>query len=331
MAKKDKKQLALDLILKDNNFQFISGKYFYNNNEIVNPDKYITLAYRKEYGEILYAKDVKEILSTIQNLSDTTIWPELPIITEAKKLGAINSDKDAPFQLDKKQLIILNILLYHPYDEVMFITTGIGGSGKSTFLNIVKQLFNNDYAAIPLSELTGFMVAQAVSKRLICSDELGKGDLDSKILKTLISRQQLDVNPKYGIPYHAQCQSSLFYCCNKAPKIDITDTGILRRIIFYERNTKIENPDTSLNHVQYTYEQLLWFARRALAAEQIYPRWKEVFVEETHKYLMKENSVFICKAETYPEYREKCTVKGLKPFSEPNWQEIKAVFEEWQA
>lgn len=268
--------LRLLTILETSNVKFISGKYFQNDVEIKNIDAYIKkiCLNDSQLGMVLKVNDINEVKNQLKIDSDEQLWPDMPIIKKAKELGPITKDMEeannAPFDLNDKQLLILNILLFHPDEEVMFITTGVGGSGKSTYLNIIKQIFGNDVASIPLSELSGFMVAEAVRKRLICSDELGKGDLDTKILKTLISKQELDVNPKYDKPYHAYCQSSLFYCCNKAPRIDVSDTGILRRIVFYERNTKIQNPNTSLNHKVYTNEELLWFVRRALAYDRIH-------------------------------------------------------------
>ena len=320
--------------LQNFNVRFISGKYFDQNNiEIKAIDNYIAqVCINKEY----YPKisDIEEIKKFLQITSDEVLWPDLPLVTEAKKLGPITKDmeeiKNAPFELEPKQLLILNIILFHPNEEVMFITTGRAHTGKSTYLNIITQIFGDDKAAIPLSELSGFMVAEAVKKRLIASDELGKGDLDTKILKTMISKQDLDVNPKFGKPFHVKCQSNLFYCCNKAPRIDITDTGILRRIIFYERDKTIENPDTTLNKKKYSHDELLWFIRRALAYEKVYPEWKSYFIEETHKYLMKDNSVYICRQfATYSEYKDACSKKGLKAYSEPNWKEIRELFTEW--
>ena len=293
--------------LQNFNVRFISGKYFNQNNvEIKKIDEYIAQAC---LSNNCYPKtsDIEEIKKFLQITSNEYLWPELPLVTEAKKLGPITKDmeenKNAPFELEPKQVLILNI---------------------------ITQIFGDDKAAIPLSELNGFMVAEAVKKRLIASDELGKGDLDTKILKTMISRQDLDVNPKFGKPFHVKCQSSLFYCCNKAPRIDITDTGILRRIIFYERDKAIENPNTALHDKKYSHDELLWFIRKALAYEEVYPEWKSYFIDETHKYLMKDNSVYICRQfATYSEYKDACSKKGLKAYSEPNWKEIRELFTEW--
>lgn len=332
-----KKEILFSALTQLNkaNVEFISGKYFATINnqpqEINKIEQYISKTYTDAYGayNLLLTSEIEEIKNQLVMQSTRDLWHNLPLVDKAKELGPINDNSEAPFELEYKQYIILNRLLYHPLDEVMFITTGVGGSGKSTFLNIIKQLFNNDVASIPLSELQGFMIAQATQHRLVASDEIGSKELNNDVLKQLISKQELDVNPKYGKPYHTHCQSNFFYCCNKAPKIDVTDTGILRRIVFYSRDTKIQNPNTSFNKQIYTEEQLLWFARRALAFED--ENWFDNFKQETHYYLESQNSVYICKdAKDYQEYKAQCALKGLKAFSEPNWQSIKDLFEQWE-
>lgn len=337
ISKKDRapSDILYEKLHDDLNYRFISGKYFTGDTEQTenNFNRFIRDRAREERVKASPSliDDVKKLF--IMYSDSNELWPELKIVKKAKELGPIEEDdpliKDEPFKLEPKQYMIINRLLYHRDEEVMFITTGVGGSGKSTFLNILKQLFDNDTANVPLSELNGFMIAQAISKRLICSDELGKDDVDGKVLKTIISGQEMDVNPKYGKPYHARCQSALFYCCNQAPKIPPLDSGLLRRIYYYERNTKIDNPDTSLNKKQFTEEQLLWIARRALAYDSI-SDWKQLFNKETHKYIMKDNSVYLCGMDsTYLQYKENCKNKGYKAYSEINYIEIKKLFKEW--
>lgn len=326
-----KQQLRAEILKTLANINYISGKYFNNNEEIKNIDKYLSRAICNNLGYLCNDADLKEVKTLLINWSEPEDrWPELPLVTKAKELGPLTNDVEMAFPLEPKQLLIINRLLFHPEDEVIFITTGVGQSGKSTFLNIIKQLFNNDCSYASISDLTnGFIVAESVKHRLIASDELAKGDLDTKVLKQLASKQYIDINPK-NLPSHTiKSQSALFWCCNKAPRIDATDSGILRRIVFYERNTKIENPDASLNSKVFTEDELLVIARRALNFEQV-KDWRSIFEEETHKYIMKDNSVYLCRnASNYEIYVDACRNKGLKPYSEPNWIEIKELFESW--
>ena len=313
------------------NINYINAKYFYKKtSEIKDIDRYLSKLLNKYDSHICTPNDLKELKCALINLNNIEeIWPELPLVTEAKELGPITEKIELPFPLTKKQLIIINRLLFHPEDERLFITTGVGQSGKSTFLNIIKQLFDNDYSSSSLGDLSnGFVVAEAVKHRLICSDELGKGDLDTKVLKQLASKQPLFINPKNATPHEIISQSALFWCCNNVPKIDATDSGILRRIVYYRRDKIIENPDSSLNKKKFTYQELLIIARRALAYED--DNWFEHFRKETYENIMKNNSVYLClNKNTYEDYKMTCTKKGLKPYSEPNWLEIKELFTKW--
>lgn len=316
-------------LLKD--ITYISAKYFYKDNEIKDIDRYLSKAIKNKFDYFCSESDLKELKTIIINLNDENqLWPQLPLVKEAIKLGPITEKITLPFPLTVKQLIIINRLLFHPEDERMFITTGKGQTGKSTFLNIIKQLFNNDYSSASVGDLSnGFIVAEAVKHRLICSDELGKDDLNTKILKQLASKQAITINPKNTKPHEIISQSALFWCCNSVPKIDATDSGILRRIVYYERNKVIENPNPQLNKKVFTEEELLTILRRALAYES--PNWFDSFKKETYLNIMTNNSVYINKeALNYSDYKELCLKKGLKAYSEPNYISLKNLFESWE-
>lgn len=326
MNKHTDKILEISDILIEQGFHIISGKIFNSKNEEI---KYHDFRKSLIYSYHLLVSDAEKVIEQLFGLGEIGKWHDLPLVEEAKKLGAIYNDSEMPFPLDYKQLQIINIMLYHEEEEALFIVTGVGGSGKSTFLNIVKQLFDNDYSSASLSDLANeFNVAEAVKHRLICSDELAKGDLDSKVLKQLASKQNMLVNPKGKTAYEVKTQSSLFWCCNNVPKIDCTDTGILRRLIYYCRDTPIKNPNKSLNNKEYTHDELLIIARRALAFED--KNWRSLFEKETHKCIMSNNSVALCKTSDYSSYKDKCIKKGLKPFSEPNFEQILDLFNEWK-
>lgn len=327
--------------LYDKGIRFISGKWFNINTkeEIKDFNKYAAKSLH-----IIKQNDLDEILDSFKlwyNDSEHS-WLELPLVSLARNLGPLDSTSGLPIDLDDKQYIIINRLLYHPEDEIMFITTGCGGSGKSTFLNLIKQLFDNDVSATTLDQLSNdFLLTEAVKHRLIASDELAKGELSMSKLKTLISKQRITCNPKHQASYDVKTQSVLFYCCNKAPKIDITDTGILRRIVYYFRNTKIANPDKSKNKTIYTQDELLAVARRALYYEYLNEndKWLDLFIEETHKILLESNSVYLYFKENnepfsdnelkYEDYTSFCIKKRLKPYSEPNYDDILSLIKEW--
>lgn len=329
-----------ELCIKSN-IEFISGKYFYNGNEIKNIDKYLSKIYYSYAHKFINERDLNYMKTGIINNplmeDEKTKWPRPRIIDEALELKASGYEpKECPFPLEEKQLIILYVLLFHPEYEAFFITTGIGGSGKSSFMNIVKQLFDNDVSATPLAELKGFQLAEALKHRIICSDEIGKGDIDLPIIKTIVSKQPISVNEKYGATYTTLAQSALFFSCNQAPKIDISDSGMLRRIIFYSRNTKIINPNPALKDKKWTHEELIDFVLWAMKVEFLFKEddidhWKFPFKMETNYYLCNTNSVGIFYGEAkkmgytkfnYSTYRDYCLQNSYKPFNKQNYEDI---------
>lgn len=305
------------------NIRFISGKWFVDGVENKQIDRYI-MNVDANINTLDKLKKTKDMFIMLHG--EDGDWLELPIIEEARQQKTL---KPLCFPLNKQQLTIINRLLLGQNEEVAFICTGVGGSGKSTFLNIVRQIFDNDCAACTLSELNGFNISEAVSHRLIASDELASDELNNGLLKSIISRQHIQVNPKGQTPYQTKCQSALFFCCNEAPKIDLDDTGMLRRIIYYKMNEKIKNPDRTLNHREWSHEDLVNIVAHALAVDT--RDWKIQFEADTHFYLLKNNSVYRYKeAKSYDEYEQLCKSARLKPFSEPKYQSIRALINEWE-
>lgn len=311
-------------------YKFISGKFFLNEIEI------------RDFHKKLYSDpNVRQLLSSsndtdmitntfIDMYGEVGTWPALPIIEEARKQAEL---KPLCFPLNDKQLIIINRLLMGA-DEKFFILTGVGGSGKSTFANIIVQIFGGDVASLTLGDLSNdFKLATGVNKRLVYADELNSDDLNNGIIKTIVSKQQITINPKYGHSYNTIWQGGLLFSCNKPPRLDLSDTGILRRIIYYSMNEKIKNPDPNLQKKVYTHEDLVNIVAHALAIDT--SDWEYLFEKETRALLRSNNSVYICCGKSlnfysYEKYKEEAQKCGLRAFSEPRFDEVKNLLLKWE-
>ena len=301
--------------------RFISGKWFYADEEIKNIRKYMLVS---GYADTMHELD--DIIDMYQVMfGEIGKWADLPIIKEAQALTKL---EPMCYPLNDKQLKIINYLLRHD-EEIFFILTGVGGSGKSTFGNIICKIFDNDTAALNLSDLgDDFKLATGINKRLIYSTEINSDDINNGKLKQLFSNEEITVNPKYQQPYKTRCQSAFFFNCNKNPRLDLSDTGMLRRILYYSMDTKIQNPDPTLNKKEWTHKDLVNIVAHALAIDMT--DWKEDFKEETRYNLIKDNSVYRFKDITnYSKYVDKCKDEGLKAFSKPNWDNIRELLYEW--
>ena len=312
----------LAVLLKDKyNLEFISGKWFKDKKEIKD--------IRVRLANLGWFKNVSKIDETIDMYillyGTTGLWYDLPIINDALKLEKL---EPLCYPLNDKQLKIINYLLRHD-EEIFFILTGVGGSGKSTFGNIICQIFENDTASLSLSDLSDpFMLATGVNHRLIYSTEINSDEINNGKLKQLFSNEEITVNPKFEKPYKTRCQSAFFFNCNIVPKLDLCDSGMLRRILYYSMDEKIKNPDPKLNKITWEYKDLVNIVAHALKIDMT--DWKKDFEKETRFNLVKNNSVYLLRdKKDYSDYSEACKRKGYRPFSENKFLEIRNLLKEW--
>lgn len=301
--------------------EFISGKWFRKGIEIKNIRKYLYVT-----GLFKSIEQLDKVIdSYIVMYGTTKKWYDLPIIREAKEQQNL---QPLCYPLNEKQLMIINYLLRHD-EEVFFILTGVGGSGKSTFANIICEIFDKDVAPLNLSDLSDdFKLATGIDKRLIYSTEINSDEINNGVLKQLFSNEEITINPKFQKPYKARCQSAFIFNCNIPPRLDLSDSGMLRRILYYSMNEKIEHPNPELNKKEWKHSDLVNIVAHALKVDMT--NWKENFKEDTRYNLLKYNSVFRFKdVENYGVYMDKCKSDGLKPFARPKWEEIRLLLQEW--
>lgn len=114
---------------------------------------------------------------------------------------------------------------------------GPPGSGKSTILNIIEQLFAGYTAIFDARELAGnnnaFAMAAFRGNPLVAIQH--DGDLsriyDNTKLNSLVAHEVMTVNEKYKAPYLAQSRAFLFMGTNSPVKITDANSGIIRRLI----------------------------------------------------------------------------------------------------
>ena len=118
--------------------------------------------------------------------------------------------------------------------EVLY---GSAGSGKSTFLNIVQDLFEGYTSTFDAKGMGAFNNAFALDslKNNPLVSIQHDGDLsrieDNTMLNSVVSHEVIEVNPKYGKKYEAKFNTFLFLGTNKPVKITEAKSGLLRRLI----------------------------------------------------------------------------------------------------
>lgn len=132
--------------------------------------------------------------------------------------------------------------------EKFFIFKGEGGTGKSTFMNLLHKMVGGDIncSHIGLADFDrDYYLASTVGKLLNIDDDVvdGKTLENTGRFKSIISGNVISVRQIYRevmdfIPY-----ITCVFSCNKLPRIMDKTSGLYRRMVLVELNNKVEKPD----------------------------------------------------------------------------------------
>lgn len=121
--------------------------------------------------------------------------------------------------------------------QKFLVLYGASGTGKSTILNIVQQLFEGYYSVFRAKDLgsasNSFALEAFKSNPLVAIEH--DGDLsrieDNTRLNSLVSHELMTVNEKFKSAYSNRFKSFLFMGTNKPVKITDAKSGLIRRLI----------------------------------------------------------------------------------------------------
>lgn len=123
------------------------------------------------------------------------------------------------------------------YIQKFLVLYGAAGTGKSTILNIVQQLFEGYYSVFDAKALgsasNSFALEAFKSNPLVAIQH--DGDLsrieDNTRLNSLVSHELMTVNEKFKSTYANRFKCLLFMGTNKPVKITDGKSGLIRRLI----------------------------------------------------------------------------------------------------
>ena len=121
--------------------------------------------------------------------------------------------------------------------QKFIVLYGAAGTGKSTVLNIIQQLFDGYYTTFDAKALASssnqFALESFKSNPLVAIQH--DGDLsrieDNTRLNSIVSHEEMTVNAKFQGLYSTRFHSFLFMGTNKPVKITDSKSGLLRRLI----------------------------------------------------------------------------------------------------
>ena len=121
--------------------------------------------------------------------------------------------------------------------QKFMVLYGAAGTGKSTILNIIQQLFDGYYSVFDAKALgssnNSFALEAFRTNPLVAIQH--DGDLsrieDNTRLNSLVSHELMTINEKFKSTYASRFKCFLFMGTNKPVKITDAKSGLLRRLI----------------------------------------------------------------------------------------------------
>lgn len=164
--------------------------------------------------------------------------------------------------------------------QKFIVLYGSAGTGKSTVLNIIQQLFDGYYSVFDAKALgssnNSFALEAFRSNPLVAIQH--DGDLsrieDNTRLNSLVSHELMTVNEKFKSTYSHRFNSFIFMGTNKPVRITDAKSGLIRRLIDVSPTGKKVPPET--------YNKLVKQISFELGA--IAYHCKEVYLNDPGKY-----------------------------------------------
>ena len=233
--------------------------------------------------------------------------------------------------------------------QKFFVFYGKAGTGKSTVLHIIEDMFDGYVTLFDAKELAAkgnqFALSQFKNNALIAIQQ--DGDLskieDNTKINSLVSHEKVLVNEKYKAPYEARFNAMLFMGTNNPVKITDSKSGILRRLIDISpsgRTLDQRRYDIVMNRIKFEYGAIAYKCLKVFEKYgSYYYKYYEPtrmmfttnlffnFVEENRDVFMEQNSTTLRAA--YDIYKEFMKDSGYSSFMHKGLfrEELKAYFE----
>ena len=122
----------------------------------------------------------------------------------------------------------------HPWLHQAFVLYGEGRNGKSTFLEMLKQLIGQEnFCSVSLSKLDkAFSVVHLDNKLANVIEESPNDRINAEAFKTAIGGGQLMGSKKYENEYLFDCHARFVFACNELPKFGEQTVGLQERLYF---------------------------------------------------------------------------------------------------
>ena len=196
---------------------------------------------QKQMRDSFNMLDEKLIFSNTNTTKKDYASKRLPYPLEKGECPAFNKLISTLYSKEEREKIewaIGAIVSGHSKEIQKFMVLyGAAGTGKSTILNIIQQLFEGYYSvfdAKALGSASNQFALEAFKKNPLVAIQ-HDGDLskieDNTRLNSLVSHELMTVNEKFAKQYENRFKAFLFMGTNKPVKITDAKSGLIRRLI----------------------------------------------------------------------------------------------------
>ena len=196
---------------------------------------------QKQMRDSFHQLDDKLIFSNVETKKTDYATKKLPYPLESGEIASYDRLMSVLYSPEERMKIEWAIGAIVSGDskkiQKFLVLYGAAGTGKSTVLNIVQQLFDGYYSVFDAKALgsasNSFALEAFKSNPLVAIQH--DGDLsrieDNTRLNSLVSHELMTVNEKFKSTYATQFNAFLFMGTNKPVKITDGKSGLLRRLI----------------------------------------------------------------------------------------------------
>lgn len=310
-------------IIDKYNIKFSDGVYILGG-RVMSMDMIYRLMWKNER---LLPTDVDGIIENIEKISEPLELQEqiFEHIKKKSKFGVSRylASLDYLYPNIKWREILYNILvpktrpLFH-----IFYDDGVGGTGKSTLLEVLTKIVGEGFVSNVLLDQFGnrFIFSNMLGKYLNIGDDNGKNDELQNVgtLKSIITGNRVTIDRKNINPIEVRIFAKQLFATNILPYIDFTDGGIMRRLNIVPMNHVI--PKT-MELPEFDEDEIGAIIYEVLNAKDLKDNQNELAITSSPLFRFYRTE----ESPTYEKYRFFCQDNGFRCMNVINF-EVKSKF-----
>lgn len=325
------KSKFVEQIIEKYDFKFSDGVYFIKG-KVINAEDIYRLFWKEEK---LLPTETDTILENVERISE-----RIPLQNEIFKNIM---DRQYHTSISKSEYLKSLYTLYPDIEWVdiiyniivpntkpmfhIFYDDGIGGTGKSTLLEVLTKIVGEQNVSNVLLDQFGnrFIFSNMLGKYLNIGDDNGRNDELQNVgtLKSIVTGNRVTIDRKNMQPIECRIFAKQLFATNILPYIDFTDGGLMRRLNIVLMNKVIPSnmvlPDLNVHEIGEIIYTVLTYGK------DLETNQNELAITNhpLYRFYIAEDKDF--KNKTYENYKYFCDKYGFRKLNVINF-EIKSKF-----